>query len=131
MGLRGHRQGAARLLRCSALSSMPALEPPPRSLLERDTVLHRLQEAFAQTRVGMRQVVFVTGEPGIGKTTELPPRPAVSDRKRQVSAWQVVSALRHGLCRGTNHLAPHGAGILRAIEKCGTGGSPCAVAWSG
>jgi hypothetical protein len=32
-------------------------------------VLHRLQTALGQARAGALQVVFVTGEPGIGKTS--------------------------------------------------------------
>jgi DNA-binding winged helix-turn-helix (wHTH) protein len=59
-----------------ASPALPALPPPSyqppetpaRALLEREDVLHRLQAAFDQARAGARQVVFVTGEPGIGKT---------------------------------------------------------------
>jgi DNA-binding winged helix-turn-helix (wHTH) protein len=43
--------------------------PQTAPLLERDAVIQRLQTALAQVRSGARQVVFVTGEPGIGKTT--------------------------------------------------------------
>lgn len=58
----------------STLSEVPPSshqppEIPLRPLLERDLVLHRLQVAFDQARAGVRQVVFVTGEPGIGKTS--------------------------------------------------------------
>ena len=41
---------------------------PGIALLERDDVLHRLQTALGHARAGAHQVVFVTGEPGIGKT---------------------------------------------------------------
>ena len=41
---------------------------PPISLVERDAALACLHTAWAQVRQGQRQVVFVTGEPGIGKT---------------------------------------------------------------
>src|SRR5262245_9392135 len=38
-------------------------------LVGRESVLSRLHTAWAQARQGVRQVVFVTGEAGIGKTT--------------------------------------------------------------
>ena len=41
---------------------------PPVSLVERDVALACLHTAWAQVRQGQRQVVLVTGEPGIGKT---------------------------------------------------------------
>jgi hypothetical protein len=43
--------------------------PAPVPLLERDSVLHRLHTALGHARAGACQVVFVTGEPGAGKTT--------------------------------------------------------------
>jgi DNA-binding winged helix-turn-helix (wHTH) protein/predicted ATPase len=42
--------------------------PRPEILVERETVLERLHTALVQARQGVRQVVFVTGEAGIGKT---------------------------------------------------------------
>ena len=41
---------------------------PPPLLVERDAVLQRLAVAWAQARQGHRQVVWVTGEAGMGKT---------------------------------------------------------------
>ncbi|HTS32239.1 MAG TPA: AAA family ATPase [Bryobacteraceae bacterium] len=45
--------------------------PPasPGSLVERETALERLLSALSATIGGQRQIVFVTGEAGIGKTT--------------------------------------------------------------
>src|SRR2546422_8549451 len=52
-------------------ASLPlSLTPAPQLLLvEREAVLHRLHAAWAQVRQGRRQVVLVTGEAGMGKTT--------------------------------------------------------------
>ncbi len=49
----------------------PHLPPGPVApvLVGRETELRQLQGWFARARRGERQVVFVTGEPGIGKTT--------------------------------------------------------------
>jgi DNA-binding winged helix-turn-helix (wHTH) protein/tetratricopeptide (TPR) repeat protein len=52
----------------------PALDPPllsrsaPAPLVEREAVLQQLEAAWAQACQGRRQVVWVTGEAGIGKT---------------------------------------------------------------
>src|SRR5262249_27753589 len=45
------------------------ITPPSSPLVEREAVLQRLHEAWDQARHGQRQVVLVTGEAGIGKTT--------------------------------------------------------------
>jgi DNA-binding winged helix-turn-helix (wHTH) protein/predicted ATPase len=50
------------------LSVSPSL-PLPVSLVGREAELARLQGWFEKARRGQRQVVFVTGEPGIGKTS--------------------------------------------------------------
>jgi DNA-binding winged helix-turn-helix (wHTH) protein/predicted ATPase len=42
---------------------------PPPLLVGREAILQRLGEAWAQARQGSRQVVWVTGEAGMGKTT--------------------------------------------------------------
>src|ERR1700752_3394692 len=62
-----HRRGyrfAARVL-------APALAPPVSDTLVvgRDRELHELRACLEQAVSGTRQLVFVTGEPGIGKTT--------------------------------------------------------------
>ena len=45
-----------------------AAELPASTLVGRDAELARLHEALARAMAGHRQLVFVTGEPGIGKT---------------------------------------------------------------
>jgi DNA-binding winged helix-turn-helix (wHTH) protein/predicted ATPase len=40
----------------------------PIPLLEREVILRRFHEGLAQVRRGIRQVIFITGEAGIGKT---------------------------------------------------------------
>lgn len=52
-----------------ASSPPPVLSAPPMSLVGREVELGRLEQAYARAAQGQRQVVFVTGEPGIGKTT--------------------------------------------------------------
>jgi hypothetical protein len=59
--------GTTSLPNTASLSHTSSAQAP-NSLPERDDVLHRLQTALAQARVGAHQVVFVTGESGIGKT---------------------------------------------------------------
>ena len=74
------RQGLSLRRRCDrggrfqrAPLALPHLEPshpaPPPLLVEREAVLQRLEVAWAQARQGYRQVVWVTGEAGMGKTT--------------------------------------------------------------
>jgi predicted ATPase len=54
-----------------ALAAPPPVRPPsPRPLLVgREAALAQLRSWWARAQQGQRQVVFVTGEPGIGKTT--------------------------------------------------------------
>ena len=47
----------------------PSLQPLAHLLVGRDTELAHLHTLFAKAVRGERQIVFVTGEPGIGKTT--------------------------------------------------------------
>lgn len=70
---RGYRFLAPVTARTPAASTT-ALPAPPASaaslplLIERDTVLAQLHTHLAQAQQGTRQVVLVSGEPGIGKT---------------------------------------------------------------
>ena len=68
------RQGyrfAAPVEAAGAPASPPpeAAIPPAACLVEREEPLARLREAFARARAGARQVVLITGEAGIGKTS--------------------------------------------------------------
>jgi hypothetical protein len=47
------------------------LPPTATPLVGREAVLARLHAALAQARQGVRQVLFLTGEPGIGQTAVL------------------------------------------------------------
>jgi DNA-binding winged helix-turn-helix (wHTH) protein len=49
-------------------SSVPAAPQPPSQFVGRDQELAQLHDALERALRGNRQVVFVTGEPGIGKT---------------------------------------------------------------
>jgi DNA-binding winged helix-turn-helix (wHTH) protein/tetratricopeptide (TPR) repeat protein len=66
---RGYRF-VARVSEGSAESTIE-LEPPPRKLVGRHAALSRLRESLRSASRGQRQIVFVTGEPGIGKTALL------------------------------------------------------------
>ena len=49
----------------------PAAVDPRRALVGRDRVLAQLEDRLASARAGQRQLVFLSGEAGIGKTTVL------------------------------------------------------------
>jgi predicted ATPase/DNA-binding winged helix-turn-helix (wHTH) protein len=57
----------ATVSRDSLLRS-PALSPPP-LFVARDAEMQQIHQAWSQALQGIRQVVFITGEAGIGKTT--------------------------------------------------------------
>src|SRR5258706_11584526 len=62
--------GSPRLSPTSGnLKSVPRPERPVPQLVGRDAELTRLHAVFETALGGRRRVVFVTGEPGIGKTT--------------------------------------------------------------
>src|SRR5262249_3616658 len=59
---------------CSGVRSqksqpIPSFQSPILPIVDRETELQRLHERLAKALQGERQVVFVTGEAGIGKTT--------------------------------------------------------------
>jgi len=59
------REGAAVVAR----GPDPGAEPGALPVVGRKRELHALERRFIEAGAGLRQVVFVTGEPGIGKTT--------------------------------------------------------------
>src|SRR5262245_21399459 len=71
----------------SSPSSPPLLPSPPPLLVGREAVLARLHTALAQARQGQRQVLFLTGEPGMGKTAVVE---AFAAQVRQDPAVRVV-----------------------------------------
>jgi len=62
-----HRRGYRLMVGATAVAEA-ADAPAPGGLVGRATELAELARAFEAVRAGRRQVVFVTGEPGIGKT---------------------------------------------------------------
>jgi DNA-binding winged helix-turn-helix (wHTH) protein len=93
------------------LSALAGVVPPP-PLVGRDVELTRLQQQFATTLQGERQVVLVTGEAGIGKTTLIDTFVAQITPERAL--W-----LGRGQC-----IAHHGAGeaylpVLEALGQMG------------
>lgn len=62
-----HRRGYRWIGPLSPMGS--SLEPVPLFIVGRDAALAQLEQAFSSAVGGSRQIVFVTGEPGIGKTT--------------------------------------------------------------
>jgi DNA-binding winged helix-turn-helix (wHTH) protein len=106
-------------------SPHPAPAPPP-LLVGREGVLTHLQRWLAHVRQGARQVVWLTGEPGIGKTTVV--QAFVASAVAEGDVWlgqgqciehygvgeaylPVLEALGR-LCR-----APEGAAILPVLER--------------
>jgi len=68
-----HRRGYRLMMPATAVSDESAplarsAAPDPSRLVGREAELAALARAFDQARTGRRQVVFVTGEPGIGKS---------------------------------------------------------------
>jgi DNA-binding winged helix-turn-helix (wHTH) protein len=108
---------AAEIKAVSASSqvSLPPASPP--LLVGREAMIQRLREAWAHARQGQRQVVWVTGEAGMGKTT-------VVEAFRAVVATDPAVRLATGQC-----VEHYGTGeaylpVLEALgQLCrGTGG---------
>src|SRR5208283_5217322 len=68
------------------------VEQPCRKLVGRNAALARLGESLQRALHGQRQIVFVTGEPGIGKTA------LVDEFERQVAADVPTIHLGRGQC---------------------------------
>jgi DNA-binding winged helix-turn-helix (wHTH) protein len=110
-------------------STLADLEPPaPGSrLVGRDSVLAELWQAMRKAAAGKVQVVFLTGEPGIGKTAladEFQRQVAASDRTVLLAQGQCVEGFGSkeafypvleavdGLCRG-----PEGARVVDTLAR--------------
>ncbi len=74
-----------------AESAAPAT-PPKRTLAGRDRELGLLRACLQETLQGQRQIVFVTGEPGIGKTA------LVDEFQRQAAIDEPYLRIAHGQC---------------------------------
>jgi DNA-binding winged helix-turn-helix (wHTH) protein len=90
---------------------LPGTDPPipPSFLVEREAVLQRLWEAWTCARQGQRQVVWVTGEAGLGKT-------AVVESFRARVAQAPAVLLAAGQC--VEHYGPEEA-YLPVLEALG------------
>src|SRR5262249_53513328 len=67
---RGPQADRNRSQEAAPPSSLPATSSlPPTDFVGRDAELRQLHSLLARAAHGERQMVFVTGEPGIGKTT--------------------------------------------------------------
>ena len=73
-----HRRGyrfiglsSPEVVQPAASATSPARPAKDEQLVGRDAELERLRRHYSQADAGNRQIVFVTGEPGIGKTTLL------------------------------------------------------------
>jgi DNA-binding winged helix-turn-helix (wHTH) protein/predicted ATPase len=98
----------------SAMVPLPVVMPPtpsssPMPLVGREAELARLQLAFSRAMQGERQLVFVTGEAGIGKTT------LVETFLARIAATEALW-IGHGQC-----VEQHGAGeaYLPLLEALG------------
>jgi DNA-binding winged helix-turn-helix (wHTH) protein/tetratricopeptide (TPR) repeat protein len=86
---------------------LPGVSSP--LLVERETVLLQLQRALVDTQQGTRQMVFLTGEPGIGKT-------AVVETFIAQAATRPPLWVGHGQC--VEHFGP-GEAYLPILEILG------------
>jgi predicted ATPase/DNA-binding winged helix-turn-helix (wHTH) protein len=95
-----HRRGYRFIGRIDA-GPPAAVEAPaavPRGFVGRGAALSRVHDWLARMRRGERQVVFVTGEAGIGKTTLLDTftRGLAGDRSLRICAGQCLE--QYGMC---------------------------------
>ena len=111
----GSREQGAKI---SNFSPTPNPQPLPPSLVGRDSELAELHERLAKALRGERQVVFVTGEPGIGKTALI--EAFVSDIQTQEESKKSKIATSSP-APNTQHLAPVFVAHGQCIEHYGPG----------
>ena len=107
-----HRRGYRFIapLSSAAESPLPYPHSPIPTLVGREQELTRLHGWFGRAQAGARQIVFVTGEAGIGKTTLV--EAFLGQVEHQASVW-----VGRGQC-----IEQHGAGeaympVLEALER--------------
>ncbi|HUI95411.1 MAG TPA: AAA family ATPase [Xanthobacteraceae bacterium] len=122
-----HRRGYRLMMPATAIAdrggpyaSPAALTPEPARLVGRSAALAALARAFDDARMGQRQVVFVTGEPGIGKSTLAE---AFLEQLRNARAARIA----HGQC-----LDHHGVGepylpLIEALTRLARAADGAAV----
>ena len=107
-------------------ASPPLAAPPPTPIVGREREMDELQAELARAERGDRQIVFVTGEPGIGKTTTVQAILADTTRSEPLRIAQGRCVELHGpgeaylplleamtgLCR-----EPDGQRIVRLFRK--------------
>ena len=79
-------------MRFSSPLQHSTLGAQPQSLVGREPELARLQSIFERTLRGERQIVFVTGEAGIGKTTLA--MSGAKERKQDLYVFQCTADTR-------------------------------------
>ena len=84
-------QFIAAVHNAASATTIAADTPPKTKIVGRDRELGELRAHLAKAMAGQRQIVFVTGEPGIGKTT------LVDEFLRQVATVAPIRIAR-GLC---------------------------------
>lgn len=82
---------------------------PPVSLVGREAVLHQLADCWSKACQGQRQLVFVTGEPGIGKT-------AVLDAFEAMVQQDADALVSRGQCLETYGSCEAYLPVLEAVE---------------
>ncbi len=126
-----HKRGyrfVANVVDNGSVSAPAEAKPPTSFLVGRDLELAQLHEALVTAMTGQRGCVFVTGEPGIGKTTvldELMRRAAASygdklvivrgqcvEQRRQGEPYLPVLEALHQLCRGS-----HGPRVVETLRR--------------
>jgi len=106
-----HRRGYRLMVRpAAATDTAEQAGPAPGRLVGRAAELVELARAFDDARSGRRQVVFVTGEPGIGKT-------ALADAFFDDLRGRQAARIAHGQC-----LDHHGVGepylpLIEAVTR--------------
>jgi DNA-binding winged helix-turn-helix (wHTH) protein len=113
---RGYRLMAPVSLVIEGLAAAAAMSarPEPTRLVGRDAELAALARAFEEARAGRRQVVLVSGEPGIGKS-------ALSDAFLDELRAARTARIAHGQC-----LDHHGVGepylpLIEAVTRLARG----------
>ncbi len=88
---RGYRFVAA-VTEGEAVAPVPSVSPARGRLVGRDRELGALRDCLRRALRGQRQIVFITGEPGIGKTA------LVDEFQRQVAAEEPTLRIARGQC---------------------------------